>query len=329
MFEKQDRRTKLFQKFKNRFSLKDGFVFLFFFIIAGVFWYVQALDQQRESTLRIPIDYMGIPENVKINNQLPKYLNVVVRDEGMTLVKYNQIKKNPIAIDLERVYFEKGTIIITSDQLKTRVSKYVFPTTAVLQIKPDSILVEYNKLTSKEIPVVLNSAITITPQYILSDSVFIEPSKVEVFGPKNMVDTMKEVKTERVKLEDLSDTTELTVKLERPKDEEIRYSFNDVNVSIFVEQFTEKRFEKNITIINAPENMNVRLFPPAVTVIYNVGLSHFDKVKETDIQVVFDYAEAKEIKKRHYALKVNVNSPYIHNLRISPEFIEFLLEEGK
>ena len=318
--------NNFFRKIKSLLVSKEALIFLLFLVLSGAFWFVQSLDKQRETTLRIPVDYMAIPADVEIENKLPDRIEIKVRDEGLTLMKYSSRNTVPLALDLERVYFAKGKIVISTDQLKNRISRYVLPTTAVLQIKPDSIVVLYHKLSSITLPIRLNGEVKLSSQYVLSDSMQIEPSTVKIFGPKNLVDTMKAVYTEKLDIKSLSDTTFIKAKLEKPK-QGIRYAFNDVNVGIFVEMFTENKFEMPVTVINAPDNMNVRIFPPTVHVTYNVGLSNFNKVRENDIKVVFDFKEAKDQEKRRYQLQVIEDSPYISNIRVSPERVEFLLEE--
>ena len=320
------RKNDFFRKIKNLLISKDALVFLLFLVLSGTFWFVQSLDKQRETTLKIPVDYMGIPEDVELENKLPQRIEIKVRDEGLTLMKYNSRNTVPLALDLERVYFAKGKIVITADQLKNRISRYVLPTTAVLEIKPDSIVVLYHKLASVTLPVRLSGEVKLSSQYVLSDSIQIEPSTVKIFGPKNIVDTMRAVYTEKLDTKSLTDTTFTKVRLEKPKDG-IRYAFSDVNVGIFVEMFTENKLEMPVTVINAPENINVRIFPPTVYVTYNVGLSNFNKVRENDIKVIFDYKEAKDLDKRRYKLQIIQESHYISNLRVTPAQVEFLFEE--
>lgn len=313
-----------FWKVEKRLFSKDALIFLAFLVLAGIFWFVQSLDKQRETALRIPVDYMGIPEDIEIESKLPKQIVIKVRDEGLALMQYSKRKTVPLALDMERVYFGKGEFVITADQLKNRLSRYVLPSTAVLSINPDSIHVKYHRLSSKVLPVKVKSNLSFAPQYILSDDIHVKPTSVKVFGPQNILDTMTVVYTEEVELRSLSDTMQVKAKLESNK--ALKYAFDDVTLDIFVEMFTEGKKQLPVTIINDPGNMHIRIFPPTVNVSYNVGLSNFNKVKDNDIQVVFDYKEAKETKRRHYKLKVINNSQHITNIRVSPEDVEFLLE---
>ncbi|MFV0391047.1 MAG: CdaR family protein [Paludibacteraceae bacterium] len=329
MSEKNNSNDKndFFRKIRERFVSKDTLIFLFFLVLSGIFWFVQSLDKQREATLKIPINYMGVPEDVEIENKLPKQVVIKISDEGMALMRYNRRQTIPLALDMDRVYFGKGEFVVTSDQLKNRLSRYVLPSTAVLQIDPDTILVKYHKLSNATLPIKVKSNLSFAPQYTLSNEIEVSPTKVKVFGPEHILDTMKAVYTERVELKSLSDTTEVRIKLETKKG--VRYAFDDVTVKAYVEMFTENKKELPITIINAPRDIQVRVFPPMAQVTYNVGLSNFNKIKENDIKLVFNYDEAKESKRRKYELQVVSNSPFISNLRVSPKEVEFLLEEEK
>lgn len=315
----------IFWKVERRIFSKDALIFLVFLVLAGIFWFVNSLDKQRETALRIPIDYMGIPEDIEIESKLPKQIVIKVRDEGLALMQYNKRNTVPLALDMDRVYFGKGEFVITADQLKNRLSRYVLPSTAVLSINPDTISVKYHRLSNKTLPIKVKSNISFASQYILSNDILVKPTSVKVFGPQNILDTMKAVYTEKVELRSLSDTAQVKAKLESNKS--VRYAFDDVTLDIFVEMFTEGKKQLPVTIINDPGKTNVRIFPPTVNVSYNVGLSNFNKIKDNDIQIVFDYNEAKETKRRHYKLKIVNNSQYISNIRVSPEDVEFLLED--
>ena len=311
-------------KLKALLFSKDALSFLLFLVLSASFWFVHTLDRERESTISLPVVYTGIPEDIQIINNLPEKIKITIRDEGVKLLKYNDNKITPLTIDLTRVYFSKGTILITPDQLKGNISRYVLPTTAVLNIDPDTILVKYQKLTTKILPVKLNSNLHLKEQYILSDNIRMEPSEVKVFGPKNLIDSMKMVYTDRVELSDIADTVFLKTKLHTIKG--IKYSVQNIDVGIFVEMFTEKKQQISVTIINSPAKVNIRVFPMMIDVTYNVGLSKFNKIKPNDILVVFDYNEVKNSMRRKYKLRVINNSPYISNLRILPEEVEFLLD---
>lgn len=312
-------------KLKTFFFTKDVLSFLLFLALSTSFWFVHTLGRERQNVIKVNINYTGIPNDIEITNKVPKTIEVTIRDDGYKLLQYSNKKLDPINIDLTRVFFSKGKIVITPDQIKNKLSNYFLPTTAVKGINPDSLVVEYQKLETKELPIKIAGIVEPAKQYIFSDTIYIEPSKVKVYGPKHVLDSMKAVYTDKLDLENITDTTQVQTKLKKTAG--VRYSFSDVSIGIFVEMFTENHLDIPIAIINAPANMNVRIFPVSVKATFNVGLSNFEKIKASDIKVVFDYNDVVDKQNRKYRLKIISTTPYVSNLHIDPEEVEFILEK--
>jgi hypothetical protein len=315
------------QKLKSFFLSKDILSFLLFLALSAGFWFVHSLGKDRETTITIPVRYIGIPLNVAITNSPPTEIQLNVKDKGLQLLDYSKREHTPLCIDVHRTFNQKGEILITPDQLSGRINRYMRmqPTTTVLDIHPDSILLQYQKLSEKTLPVELVSKIELANQYMLSDKVLVEPSKVLVYGPKKMLDTMTVVRTEPVVLKNQKDTIYLNCKLKPIK--KLRFSSNRIKLSVFVEPFTERKVVIPITAINCPANLSVRTFPAFVNVTYTVGLSHFRTLNPNDMQVFLDYNALEAGKLSKQKLIVKNNSTFISNIRISPEEVEFLLEE--
>jgi len=313
------------QKLKSFFLSKDILSFLFFLALSSAFWFVHALGKERETTIVVPVRYVGIPLNVAITNSPPSEIALNIKDQGLRLFDYSRSHLTPLTIDLNRVYYQKGEILITPDLLSGRINRYLKPTTSVLDIHPDSILIQYEKLSVKTLPVKLYSKIELAHQYMLSHGFQLEPNLVSVFGPKRMLDTMKFVRTEYLNLKNLNDTSFYFCKLRPIK--LIRYSTNRIKVGVFVEPFTERKVQIPITAINCPGRLSVLTFPTIVNAIYTVGLSQFNLLSPNDIQVYLDYNDLKASKESKQRLKIKNNTSHISNIRISPSEVEFILEE--
>jgi len=315
------------QRLKSFFFTKDILSFLLFLALAAAFWFVNALGKDRETSISIPIRYTGIPQNVAIINKIPTVITLSIKDQGLNLFSYSEPRLTPITFDLSRVFDQKGEILFTSEQISANIKRYpnLMPTTTVLEIQPDSIYIKYEKLSFKTLAVELVSKIELAPQYMLSNKIEMTPSKVMVFGQKNILDSMKSVRTEYVELKELNASRELIVKLKTVKS--VRFSNYETKVQLSVEQFTEKNIKIPVKYINCPSNLAVRTFPAVVTLTYNVGLSKFNNLISNDINVFLDYNDLKLSKNNRQKLKITNNSPYISNVRISPQEVDFLLEE--
>ncbi len=315
------------QKLKSFFLSKDILSFLLFLGLSAAFWFVNALGKERDTTITIPVRYIGIPQNIAITNNPPSEIKLNVRDQGLKLFSYTHDSFTPLTIDLSRTFYQKGEILITSDQINGRIKRYMHlqSSTSILEVHPDSILIQYQKLEMATVPVEFIANIELAHQYILSDKIRLEPATITVFGPKSVLDTLKTVRTELKEFKNLNDTNIFNCKLKAIKS--VRYSTSEIKVSIFVELFTEKKITIPVTNINFPENLSVRTFPAVVNATYSVGLSHFNSISTNAIQIYLDYNDLKNSKETKQKLKIRNNSANISNLRISPQEVEFILEE--
>jgi len=298
---------------------------LFFLALASTFWFVHALGKERETNITVPVRYVGIPINVAITNSPPSEISLDIKDQGLRLFDYSKRHITPLTIDLSRVFYQKGEILITPDLLSGRIRRYLKPTTSILNIYPDSILIQYEKLGVKTVPIKLNSKIGLANQYKLSNDVQLDPNIVTIFGPKRMLDRIKFVQTDYLELKNLNDTSYYSCELKPIK--LVRFSVKHTKVSVFVEPFTERKVQIPVTAINCPQYTSIRTFPTFVNVTYTVGLSKFYTLSPTDLQVYLDYNDLKLSKQSKQILKIKNNTSHISNIRISPSEVEFILEE--
>jgi len=313
------------KRLKSFFFTKDILSFLFFLALASTFWFVHALGKERETNITVPVRYVGIPINVAITNSPPSEISLDIKDQGLRLFDYSKRHITPLTIDLSRVFYQKGEILITPDLLSGRIRRYLKPTTSILNIYPDSILIQYEKLGVKTVPIKLNSKIGLANQYKLSNDVQLDPNIVTIFGPKRMLDRIKFVQTDYLELKNLNDTSYYSCELKPIK--LVRFSVKHTKVSVFVEPFTERKVQIPVTAINCPQHTSIRTFPTFVNVTYTVGLSKFYTLSPTDLQVYLDYNDLKLSKQSKQILKIKNNTSHISNIRISPSEVEFILEE--
>ncbi len=313
-----------FTKIKTFLFSKDVFIFLLFFIFSAGLWFVNALGKERERTIYIPLLYTGVPQNIAITNQPPKILSLKIKDEGMNLLQYRQKNLTPITINLSRTFYEKGRIMITPDQISSNLLRYLQPTTLILETKPDSIVIEYEKLSSAVLPMECKIKYSLAQQHMIVDEIHIQPNKMTVFGPKLLLNNLKTIKTETLVLPNLNDTVKTICRLQPV--EGLRYASESVRVFIPVEMFTEKKAQLPVQVLNAPENLLIRTFPAQINVTFNIGLSRFNSFKPEDIQLAVDFQQIKNSPSNKLEVFVIGHAPFVQNIRFSPQQVEFLVE---
>jgi hypothetical protein len=313
------------KKLKTFFFSKDLLSFLLFIALSSAFWWIHALDKERETTLVLPLSYVGVPRNIRISNQLPSTISLIIKDKGLNLYSYARRQPKPLVLELGHAVLGKAGFVINSEQLRAKLSGYLLPSTQLVDLYPNTIFVQHEQLMGKTIPVALFTHLEFAPQYMLSNRIQITPNKIRVFGSKKSLDDLKVVPTEFVQLKEISDTATFTCNL-KPKPG-LRYLPKEVKVRICVEQFTEKTIQLPINTLNCPNHLRIRTFPAFVNVTYRVGLSQFNTCDRNNIAVCFDYHDLVLAKEGKQKLKVINKRACISNIRIQPQEIEVLLEE--
>ena len=313
-------------KLKSFFFSKDVLSFLLFLILASAFWFVNALDKERETEIIVPVLFEGVPQDIAITNKIHS-IRIKVKDQGLNLFTYSQRNFSSITFDLGRVFYEKGRIKISPDQIRGKIARFLLPSPSILGIYPDSLNLQYERLSTKTLPVEFNSKIELSHQYVLSEDIRISPSEITVFGPKSVLNKLKSVKTEFLDLEKLNDTTYINTKLSPIKS--VNFASDEIKVSIFVEMFTEKSVQLPVIIQNCPDRIVIRTFPAVVNVTFNVGMSHFNAVNSDDLSVVLDYNEIEHNKDSKQTLKLINTKSFISNVKVDPAEVEYIIEMKK
>ncbi len=314
------------RKLKSFLISKDVLSFFVFFLLSALFWFVNALDKNREITFNVPLQLKNLPEEIAITNNLPEFITVNVRDVGHKLFTYSDKKLKPLSISMSNYRFvQQGKIQIDAATLNRYLQSYLLPSTSILSIRPDSLLIAYERLHEKKIPVKILAQFETKPQFMVAGEVLINPAFITVYGPKNIIDSLRWIETESVSLNNLNDTTFLNLKLKPIPF--VKPETSSVKVVVPICLFTEKSIELPVEAVNFPSKVKIKSFPAFVKVTVNVAISDFKKFKSSDIQVYIDYNDIKNTKNSKYILKIKNKNQNLNNIRLSPSEVEFILEQ--
>lgn len=311
-------------KLKAFFISKNALSFLLFLVLSCSFWFINMLDKERHTTLVIPLRYTGLPQSFDISKSNVEFITVEVKDKGINLFTYSKNKLNALTIDLKGNFKNRGTIVFTSDELRSKLLKYLLSTTSISELKPDSLVLVYEQLAKKKLPVKFNGKIETAQQYTLSEDIVIEPDSILAYGPKRLLDRLKFVKTNWAQFTEINKN--IVTSLTMQKVDGVRFSTDDVKLSIFSEMFTEKELVFPVKVINCPDDLIVRTFPSQVKLKFNVALSHFKSVSINDIAVEVDYQHLLKNDEGKQKLTIITRASYISNVRSEFEEIEYVIE---
>ena len=303
---------------------KEVFTFLFFLVIAALFWLEQTLDSEYEVDVKVPLKLKNVPESIVITSDFPEELTVTLRDKGNTLLNYQLTKRfYPINIDFAEHQNRRHHVSLLSNVYNKSITAQLANSTTVVAIEPDTIDYYYSEGKSKKVPVRLQGRVTPGQQYYISDTIF-NPAQVTVYAPQGALDTVKAAYTQFFEDTQIEDTLRRQVELVSGRG--VKFVPDVVEVTLPVDIYTEKSVEVPIEGVNFPAGKTLRAFPSKVKVTFHVGLTKYLDIKPEDFRVMVTYEELRKLDGEKYQVKLKKQPKGVSQVRFYPAQIDFLIE---
>jgi len=315
---------------KNRNIL----IFLIFFAIASFLWFLNAINKEYTTEFEIPFNFKNLPENIDLTAESENDLTISVQGHGYNLLREEIERiKIPVIFDFETknnpIVFHKLTndiklsYVLTVD-LSPFISKRFGNNIKVVGIKPDTLFFNSGKTYSKKVPIIPNIKFEIDNNYILNGNVSLTPDSLTVYGPKEIIDTIQNVYTEKKDIGIIDDNSIGEIKVLYLK--HLSYSKAKVLINVPVEKYTEASQEIDIRAKNFPDSLNAVIMPAKVIVSYKVPLSIYDDITIEDFTAVADYT-----KNQNENIEVDVVSlnEKIEIINFQPITVKYLLKKNE
>lgn len=298
--------------------------FFLFLILAFIFWLLIFFQNEEEGNFIIPLKYVNMPEQEVFVNPVPTHINLRMRDKGFDLFLQYFKGRDSLAIDVKEAQKNNDTKL-NANQLEQIIYAKLSGNPKMISFVPTSISLKTSKLQSKTVPVVFDGEMRTTAGHLVIDSVSIIPNEVEIFGTNEQLQKITQAVTEYSVFENLKATSQLRAKLKAI--EGISFKPREVEVYIPIHEFTERQFEIPLTVVDEPEDTDVKFFPSRVRVTFAVTLEDYKKISPEDFAIEMNYSHLRNMEGDKIELKLSKFPAFIKNPHISPSVIEFLFEQ--
>lgn len=304
---------------------REFFIFLFFFFIASGFWLLQTLNNDYETEFSIPVKLKNVPNNVVITSEPASELHIKVKDKGTVLLNYMLGKSfYPITLDFNDYKGTNNHVSVYAPQFEKKILNQLNASTRLLLMKPDTLEYYYSTGDSKLVPVRLQGTVSAGREYYLSDTIF-TPDSVLVYASEKALDTITVAYTQKLKIEDISDTLKRQVSLASRKG--VKFVPASIEMMLPVDIYTEKTVEVPLRGVNFPADKVLRAFPSKVQVTFQVGLSRFRQISADDFHIYVSYEELLHVGSDKYTVKLKNIPKGVSHVRFNPEQVDFLIEQ--
>jgi YbbR domain-containing protein len=288
------------------------------------------LSKEYSMVVRFPVDYVNLPTDKVISNNLPEAVDIEIKAKGFDLLAYKLRKKHEtVDIDMKdaRLLNYKNVYYLLSNsrigKIRTQFSNEIH----IQKINPDTIFINYNKKVSKLVPVKYHLTLSFNKQFNLTDSITIQPSYITVSADEELIRQIDSVDTQPYTLSDISSSTTVRLPiLKTPELKHAEFSHAFVKATVNVTKYTEASLELPVEVENLPAGYSFKAFPDKVAIKFNVAFRNYEKINALNFRAIVDY---KKIDKESNKLRVQlVKIPEgVRNVKLITEKVEYIISK--
>lgn len=305
-------------------------LFIFFLAISSGFWLLNALRKTYVTDIVFSIEYYNVPDGKLLVDRPNNTINLKVKGAGFTLLRYQLGREfYPLSIDVSKMrpYLARGIrgAYIEPRDLFVMVSSQLSSDLDLLEVKPDTLLLGFQKKTQKKVPVVFDGVISFAQPFYQSGPIALTPDSIELSGPGHLIDTIRIVRTIPCRREQIKEPVRLSLSLNLPQ--EVIPSQKTVEAIVPVESFTEASFDVPLLVRGNKPGVVLKTFPAEVRITCRIGLSRYEKIGSSSFVAVVDLNGIDLNSQNRLKVKIEKMPDYIYAVDYSPLFVDFLIEK--
>ena len=313
-----DELNRIHQKVERK-NKRSIFTFLIFLVISTAAWFLVKLseDYVTQTTFRLQMEEVPADKWVSSDEQSVKMsLNI----DGFHTLRYKMIRDRFVSIPLNEVSYrlENGnTYSFSSQYVAEKVAEKLGINASDITMNDAKIYFTMDALKSKVVPIALQSNVTTARQYDIYGIPMLDPSSVTIYGPQEVIDTIRMVRTEPLIM---SQPFDVTVPLDL-LDGKLRSNVKEVKAEVQVEKYTEMDIE---VPIQATDSLKMRFFPETMSVKCLVAMRDYASITPESFKVAVD---KQQLKAMQPLLDVSLASwpPTVRILSTRPDKVEYLI----
>lgn len=307
---------------------KNISMFLSCLLVSCLCWCMIKLGKEYQYKVYYKIDYLNLPENKAVLNQLEDSVCLDVNADGFFFFKHKLFKTNAkLFLDCQWLKQTRDSIYyLTSKEQTDIIEKQLKNAVSVNKIIPDTFYFNFSSKFKKRVPVKLKLTTSFDKQYQLADSILYSPSTLEIYGPKIILDKINYVTTQDVNLLNLTKTVNQKVPVNKTY-KILGYSSDSINLTVPVDKFTEGITEVPLILQNVPKGYMLRLFPDKIKIKYHIGISNLEKVNSSSFKAVVNYNHANTGSNPKLPVEIVSYPSFVSFPKPSPEKVEYIIHK--
>ena len=304
---------------------REFLVFLFFVLIAFLFWYLTTMANEYEMKFSPTLKLKNVPQELMVIEPLPEKIDIVLKDKGDKLVEYKARGKfKELVIDYRQHANTMGRTAIHGTELSKLITSKLPSSTQIVRLSHDTLIYYVASAQGVRLPVKVSGHIEANSQYRI-DRVRVVPDSVTIYAAAPYLDSLQAVYTPKLRYTELTDSVKQMLTLGAGM-RGVKYEPSEVELNIAVSPYVDQTLEVPITGYLFPYGVSIKTFPSKAKVTFRISLKDYGKASKEDFALQVHYSQIQNNHSGKIAPQIGAQPSYVTNVRIEPEEVDYLLE---
>ncbi len=280
--------------------------------LAFLLWIFVVSQNRFTYVIDVPIEARNLSAKKALKEEAPASAQVRFSGTGRALFKswllkdfYDEFK---LVIDLERISEEHDFIL--NEYFSQYPQKVVIPNsfdiTYIEVLYPRDVHIVLDEYLVKEVPIRSKILVEPLPGYVLIDNIQLNPSHINIAGPKETVQSIRYIETVSDTLNNLQFPVYDRIELFNPMPV-IELSSNHINYTLDIQAISERIVSDiPVEVTRRPEGIRVFVNPRTVSLTLVGGVNQIESINPEDINVTIDFRDQWNAQTQFYEPSVSV-----------------------
>jgi len=287
-------------------------------------WILVQFARDYSKDITFQVNYTNAPKD-KLILDGEHTLKAEINSSGFKIM-FLELWTPELDVNLASLDTVSSRFIFSVQDNKKEISRLLKISQTTTRFLQDSISIPFEQKAVKKVLVIAPFEIGYAVGFSNVDSLRVSPDSITISGPKAILDTIKNLNTQPIRLKQVNKSLAGQVFLDTSNYKNVTFYNTKLTYKLEVDKFTEGKITVPITLINVPDNINVTIFPREVAIIYQASLHSFDSIQANDFKVTEDFNELDRTSD-YFIPKITKKPLEAMQVRLSSTKIQYIIKQ--
>tara|TARA_R110000868_G_scaffold74009_1_gene214134 strand:+ start:8589 stop:9545 length:957 start_codon:yes stop_codon:yes gene_type:complete len=315
------------KKIKKTLQKRKVKIFLIFLFFSSLAWFISKLSDDYTGRAVFDLEFKNVPDSLLFTGASKNKVEVKLKASGFTFLGFSLGNKK-VRIDISKAKEINHQYVVPKNVYQLQIEKQLPQSMELLSIdEGDDIILDLYALFTKKIPVISKLRVELEQNFMLDKGIKIKPDSIIIKGPKEEIDKISNLQTEKKEINNISnDFSEKLTLIIPDKLNNVKFSNLDVKVYGVVSRFSEKVIKVPIEVINLPEDFEIKIFPDIVGVLCKAKIDDLKELKPSDFRVIADYNLITKKEQPTIPLEIKVYPKSLNGANVMDNEVTYILK---